>query len=160
MDGTLVDFRSGVARMPRHVLAAYEGHYDDIPGIFGVMDPMPGALDAFRRLAKQFDTYVLSTAPWENPSAWSDKLVWVKRHLGDAAKKRLILTHHKQLNRGDFLVDDRDARGVKDFAGEHLHFGSPRFPDWAAVVAYLQTEAVTGTGRVAGTLPNAARRAT
>ena len=62
-----------------------------------------------------FDTYVLSTAPWENPSAWSDKLVWVKKHLGQLAYKRLILSHHKNLNSGDFLVDDRTRNGVDKF---------------------------------------------
>ncbi len=30
----------------------------------------------------------------ENPSAWSDKLLWVKRHLGPSAHQRLILSHH------------------------------------------------------------------
>jgi 5'-nucleotidase len=46
------------------------------------MDPMPGALEAYRELAHLFDTYILSTAPWENASARSDKWLWVKRHLG------------------------------------------------------------------------------
>jgi 5'-nucleotidase len=53
-------------------------------------------------LANLFDTYILSTSPWENPSAWSDKLLWVKHHLGSICYKRLILTHHKNLNVGHF----------------------------------------------------------
>lgn len=48
------------------------------------MDPVSGALDAYDELARFFDTYILSTAPWKNPSAWSDKLLWVRRHLGQA----------------------------------------------------------------------------
>jgi len=70
------------------------------------MDPVPHAIESFHELAAKFDTYVLSTSQWENPSAWSDKLLWVKRYLGQAAYKRVILTHHKNLNLGDFLVDD------------------------------------------------------
>jgi len=33
----------------------------------------------------------------------------VKTHLGADAYKRLILTHHKNLNVGDYLIDDRIA---------------------------------------------------
>lgn len=55
----------------------------------------------------------------------------------DPAYKRLILTHHKNLNKGDFLIDDRDKNGAKDFEGEHIWFGKPEFPDWKTVVDYL-----------------------
>jgi hypothetical protein len=48
----------------------------------------------------------------------------------------LILSHHKHLNRGDFLVDDRTANGADRFEGEHVHFGTPHWPDWPAVVGY------------------------
>ena len=79
MDGVLVDFQTGIDRTDSATLERYEGHYDDIPGIFARMDPMPGAIDAFHRLAEHYDVYILSTAPWHNPSAWSDKVVWVQR---------------------------------------------------------------------------------
>ncbi len=72
-----------------------------------------------------FETYILSTSPWANPSAWSDKLIWVQRYLAKTAHKRLILTHHKNLNVGDFLIDDRRKHGADRFAGEWIHFGSP-----------------------------------
>jgi len=64
-------------------------------------------------------------------------LLWVKKHLGSSAYKRLILTHHKNLNSGHFLIDDRSKNGADRFEGEHLIFGSDRFPDWHAVLAYL-----------------------
>ena len=95
------------------------------------------AVEAFRELSQLFDTYVLSTAPWKNPSAWSDKLEWVKRYLGglpgEPAYKRLILSHHKDLNRGDFLIDDRTEHGAGDFAGDLIHFGSKEHPGWPTV---------------------------
>lgn len=138
MDNVLVDFPSGIALTPPDVVHAFDGRLDEVPGIFALMDPMPGAVESFTELAALFDAYVLSTAPWENPSAWSDKLLWVKRHLGAPAYKRLILSHHKNLNAGDFLVDDRTKNGADRFAGEHLLFGSGAFPDWAAVTGYLR----------------------
>lgn len=142
MDNVLVDFPAGIAQLSDADKAEYEGRYDDTPGIFSLMPPMPGALDAFATLARQYDTYILSTAPWANPSAWSDKLLWVKKHLGDAAHKRLILSHNKHLNAGDYLIDDRTANGADRFPGEHIHFGTERFPDWAAVVKHLEEKVV------------------
>jgi 5'-nucleotidase len=144
MDGVLVDFESGIRRVPEDVLREYGEHHDRIPGVFSLMDPMPGALAAYTELCALFDTFILSTAPWENPSAWTDKLLWAKRNLGDLCTKRLILTHRKDLCRGDFLVDDRPHRGhAEDFQGEFVHFGSDRFPDWAAVLDYLRERAQT-----------------
>lgn len=141
MDNVLVDFPSAFPRLSPEVLSAYDGRLDEVPGIFALMDPLPGALEAHRELSAIFDTYILSTSPWENPSAWSDKLLWVKRHLGTPAHKRLILSHHKNLNRGHFLVDDRTKNGAGLFEGEHIHFGTPAYPDWPAVTSYLRSAA-------------------
>lgn len=136
MDGVLVDFQSGIDQLDEETLRAYPER-DEIPGIFALMRPKQGAIEAFQQLAPLFDTYILSTAPWDNRTAWSDKLDWVKEHLGEPAKKCLILTHHKNLNLGDFLVDDRTARGVDRFKGEHIYFGQGQFHGWAEVLEYL-----------------------
>ena len=98
---------------------------------------MPHAIESYEELAQVYDTYILSTSPWGNPSAWHDKLLWVKQYLGEPAYKRLILSHHKNLNRGDFLIDDRTKNGADRFEGEHILFGSDQFPDWPSVVNYL-----------------------
>ena len=137
MDNVLVDFPSGIAKVPKEIQDQYEDRLDEVPGIFSLMDPMPKAIESYNFLCNHFDTYILSTAPWHNPSAWSDKLLWVQKYLGESAYKRLILSHHKNLNDGQYLIDDRTKNGVDRFAGEHIHFGTERFPDWPAVVAYL-----------------------
>ena len=140
MDNVLVDFQSGIDKTNEDVRAEYAGRLDEVPGIFSRMKPLLGAVDAYKQLVVEFDTYILSTSPWENPSAWSDKLIWVKDYLGAHAYKRLILSHHKNLNFGHFLVDDRLKNGTDKFKGEHLHFGTPKFPDWNAVTDYLMTQ--------------------
>ena len=137
MDNVLVDFKSGIEREDAHTLKGYEGRLDEVPGIFSLMDPMPGAIEAFETLSKKYDVYILSTAPWLNPSAWSDKVLWVQKYLGEVAYKRLILSHHKDLNKGDYLIDDRRKNGAAEFEGELIEFGSERFPDWNSVVNYL-----------------------
>ena len=137
MDNVLVDFPSAFKKLPQETLDQYEENRDDIDGIFSLMEPMPGAVEAFEKLSEKYETYILSTAPWDNPSAWTDKLLWVKKHLGESAYKRLILTHHKNLNSGDYLVDDRTKNGADKFNGEHIHFGEDNFPDWDVVLEYL-----------------------
>jgi len=140
MDNVLVDFRSAFSKLSESTRVDYEDRMDEVPGIFALMDPMPGAIEAFVQLAKKFDTYILSTAPWENPTAWSDKLLWVKKHLGAPAHKRLILSHNKHLNTGDYLVDDRRKNGADRFDGTLLQFGTAEFQDWKSVTNYLINE--------------------
>ena len=137
MDNVLVDFPSGISKISKQLQSQYEDRLDEVPDIFSLMDPLEGAIDSYKKLSQKFDTYILSTAPWKNSSAWSDKNEWVKKYLGDVAYKRLILSHHKNLNYGDYLIDDRLANGANLFEGEHIHFGSDKFPDWGSVCSYL-----------------------
>ena len=137
MDNVLVDFKSGIDKLDESLIKEYDGRLDEVPGIFGLMDPLKDAIESYEELAKHFDTYLLSTSPWENETAGPDKLNWVKKHLGKVAYKRLILSHHKNLNAGDYLIDDRLKNGVDKFTGEHIHFGTEQFPDWLTVKDYL-----------------------
>jgi 5'-nucleotidase len=140
MDNVLVDFPSAFPKLSEEIKAEYKDREDENPDIFSMMTPISGAIEAINKIASHFDTYILSTSPWENPTAWSDKLIWAKKYLGKHAYKRLILSHHKNLNRGDYLIDDRFKNGVDKFQGEHIHFGSDKFPDWESVLAYLFIE--------------------
>ena len=140
MDNVLVDFPSGITQIPRSTQQEYDDRLDEVPGIFSLMDPMPNAIESYNYLASHFDTYILSTAPWNNPSAWSDNLLWVKKYLGEAAYKRLILSHHKNLNDRHYLIDDRTKNGADRFSGEHIHFGTEKFPGWISIVEYLKTK--------------------
>lgn len=137
MDGVLVDFDSEIAKINAETLKKYDDNFCNIPDIFSKMPPMPGAIEAYKKLSKKFDTYILSTAPWDNPSAWSDKLQWVKKHLGNTTHRRLIITCHKNLNKGDYLIDDMNKNGADKFAGELILFGSEKFLNWKNVLEYL-----------------------
>jgi len=95
MDNVLVNFPSGIEKLDKKTKDKFLDNYDETPGIFSLMEPLPDAITSFNQLADKYDTYILSTAPWKNPSAWSDKLLWVQKHLGEKAHKRLIISHHK-----------------------------------------------------------------
>lgn len=138
MDGVLVDFDGAVAKLD----VQDKDEAKRMDGFFSTLKPIPNALNAFRFLSTKFDTYMLSTAPWYNPSAWQDKLLWVQKYFGledddNPAYKRLILTHYKNLNAGDYLIDDRKVNGAELFGGEHIHFGTDTFPNWERVIEYL-----------------------
>jgi 5'(3')-deoxyribonucleotidase len=141
MDNVLVDFKSAFDWVTPEQLTAADNDYADVPGIFAQMQPMAGAIEAVVELAKVYDLYLLSTAPWKNPSAWSDKVKWVQKYWGadksSPVYKKLILTHHKDLNQGAFLVDDRKANGADGFDGVHLHFGQKAFPNWQVTKEFL-----------------------
>lgn len=137
MDNVLVYFESGLAQVSEEVKKEYEGRLDEIPGLFGLMKPMPGAIEAVHELQKHYDLFILSTAPWKNPSAWSDKVTWVTKYLDDVFHKRMVITHRKDLCQGDYLIDDRGKNGTSEFAGEWIEFGSEKFPDWNSVLVYL-----------------------
>jgi len=144
MDNVLVDFPSGVACLSKETRKEYGNNIEEAPGIFSLMKPLEGAIDAVKLLSQYFDIYLLSTAPWKNISAWSDKAEWVHKYFGknndSLFYKRLILTHHKNLNKGDFLIDDRTKNGADEFEGELILFGSERFPTWKVVTEYLLTK--------------------
>jgi 5'(3')-deoxyribonucleotidase len=140
MDGVLVDLKGEInkfSEMMPGLVNRYGADIDKIPGLFKDPRPVNGAADAFNRLSEVFDVYILSTAPWDNPDAWTHKRLWVEKHLGKAAYKRLILSHHKNLCQGDYLIDDRTANGAGEFNGELIQFGSTEFPNWQAVLTYL-----------------------
>lgn len=136
MDNVVVDFPSAFPKISQDILTQFFEDKDEIPHIFSLMEPMEGAIQSVEFLAKHFEIYFLSTAPWENPGAWSDKLRWIKQYFPEIGHKRLILSHNKHLNAGDYLIDDRLANGTDKFTGEFIHFGK-QFKTWKQVVNYI-----------------------
>lgn len=144
MDGVLVDFYGAVKkRYPefdnygrtrqREITSALSAE----PGFFTNLQPIPGAVEAFKQLSEVFEVYILSTPDWHGVNSWTEKRIWVEKHLETAAFKKLILSHNKGLFCGRALIDDRTRNGVENFKGEHIHFGTEAFPDWSAVLDYL-----------------------
>lgn len=102
MDGVLVNFQTGINKLSEEEKIKYKDQEKNVPHIFSKMEPIDGAIEAYIILAEKFDTYILSTAPWNNETALGDKVAWAKKYLGDTIYKRLILSHNKHLNEGHF----------------------------------------------------------
>lgn len=141
MDGVLVDFDSALPKIPASIRARYIGQNDNIPGIFSLMEPMPGALAAIEQLKTRYNLYILSSVPWENPTALPDKMAWIRRYFGDGKDslfyKKVIFSSAKNLNRGSILIDDRTKNGADEFQGRLIQFGTSKFPDWKSVLDEL-----------------------
>lgn len=107
-----------------------------IKGFFRNLKPMPGAIESYNKLSEHFDVYILSTGPWSNPNSFVEKVEWVKEYLPNAYKN-VIFSHHKDLNRGDYLIDDSTKNGAGNFTGEHIQIHSNKFPTWNDVMTYI-----------------------
>ena len=128
MDGVLVDFSGEIERCIKknpEFKELYKDNPDEIPNIFKNPKPIEGAIEAVNKLAEsgKFDLFIATTASWGNPEAAAHKRIWVEKYFGDLFKKKIFITHRKDLLLGDYLIDDREANGAKDFTGELMSFG-------------------------------------
>ena len=131
MDNTLADYLGMAEQMKIDPSEAKH-----LKGFFEKLQPMPNAIDSYNKLAEHFDVYILSTAPWSNPDSLTEKLEWVKEHIPNAYKN-VIFSHHKDLNIGDYLIDDSTKNGAGNFTGEHIQIHSNKFPTWKDVMTYI-----------------------
>lgn len=139
LDGVIANFISAMHSHPLREIPPYDEHPDTIPHIFRNLKPIEGAIASVQKLlnSEKYEVYFLSTAPWHNPSAWTDKRLWLEEQFGDIVNRKLILTHRKDLLKGDILIDDRPNNGAKDFDGTWIQFGSDAYPNWSTVLNYL-----------------------
>jgi 5'-nucleotidase len=139
MDGVLVDLDTQIEKKytKSHVENHREKIIDSDKNLFYESPPIRGAIEAFNKLCEKYEVYILSTAPWKNLESWKAKRKWVEVYIGDNAYKKLILSHNKGLLNGSYIIDDRIKNGVSEFKGEHIHFGSEKFPNWNKVLEYL-----------------------
>ncbi len=135
MDGVLCDFNKAAKKHPQKEL--YPGRPDLLPNIFKNLDLINGAKESLEILIKKFDVYILSSPSWDNYDSWTHKRLWVEKNLGAYIRKKLILSHHKHLQLGDYLIDDNPWNGAKEFKGEWIQFGSSAFPSWKEIINYL-----------------------
>ena len=130
MDGVISDFDK----------AAKEGGWDHRPDLhvdFRNLDVVPGAGEALRQLNQDFDIFIATTPPWSRPKVWGEKRDWIVEHF-PWLKRKMILTHRKDLLIGDILIDDSRWRGQPDFKGQWLWFGTAqRAKDWPTTLEYI-----------------------
>lgn len=109
-----------------------------MPGFFLNLEPMPRAIECMNLLSEIYDMRILTAPSNKNPLSYTEKRLWIEKHLGYRFVEGLTLSSYKDSVSGDYLVDDRyDTHGQNKFKGELIHFGTFEFPDWVSVYLYL-----------------------
>ena len=136
MDGVLCNYQAAYEEAKQNTP---EIEYpQSTPGFFENILPIPGALSSVKQLVDSWELFVLSAPSTRNPHSYTEKRIWIEKQLGYSFAKRLILCPDKSLLKGHYLLDDHiSGKGQENFEGEVLHFGSPKLPNWLAVLQYL-----------------------
>lgn len=97
------------------------------PGFYAELRPIFGARTALKEMLALGHDVRIVTSPWaSNPTCASDKLNWVRRHLGESWSARTVITNDKTLVSGDVLIDDRpDVTGRDVPSWRHVLFSQP-----------------------------------
>ena len=114
MDGVIANFDK----------AAKEGEWKHRPDLhvnYRNLEVINGAIESLAKLDADHEIFIASTPPWTRPEVWGHKKEWLEEHF-PYLKRKLILTHRKDLLIGDILIDDSKYRGQPDFKGEWFWF--------------------------------------
>lgn len=133
MDGVLADFVGEAIRnnLSMDEAELIEGFYKNLP----LIKDAKWAVKELESLGHEL--FICTTAPWNNPTAWKEKREWIEDHFGETFKKKLIMTHRKDLVSADLLIDDREGQSTLNFPGKWLWFGQNGL-DWANVVEQIK----------------------
>ena len=116
MDGVIADFEKAAGKLPGEQQGRPDLYVDYL-----YLDVIPGAEEAISYLNEHHEVFIASTPPWTRIQCWADKRAWLEQWFPDL-KRKLILTHRKDLLIGDVLIDDSQYRGQPDFQGEWYWF--------------------------------------
>ena len=133
MDGVITDFKQG---------QEYQGYKlskrPDLVVNYRTLPVMEGAIKAVAKLNADHEIFIASTPPWTRPEVWGHKREWLEEHF-PYLKRKLILTHRKDLLIGDVLIDDTRFRGQPDFKGNWFWFNKDwDNRNWNACLEYIK----------------------
>ena len=119
MDGVLCKFRKKfneeVERNPK--IQFPQATY----GFFANLEPHLEMVSLYQTLASKFEVHILTAPSYLNPLCYTEKRTWVEKYLGLEAAERMVITGHKHLLRGDYLIDDNSSgKGQDKFQGKLL----------------------------------------
>ena len=133
MDGVIADFDKAKKLLPEKQQGRPDLYVDYL-----YLDVIKGAEQAVNYLNKHHEVFIASTPPWTRIQVWADKRAWLEQWFPDL-KRKLILTHRKDLLIGDVLIDDSQYRGQPDFKGEWFWFNKDwTNKDWKACLKFIK----------------------
>jgi len=130
MDGVIANFDK----------AAKEGEWKHRPDLhvdYRNLEVIDGAIESLAKLNADHEIFIASTPPWTRPEVWGHKREWLEEHF-PYLKRKLILTHRKDLLIGDVLIDDSKYRGQPNFKGNWFWFNKDwDNRNWKACLEYV-----------------------
>jgi 5'(3')-deoxyribonucleotidase len=137
MDGVIADFEKASNEFQRiHGKTNRPDKWVD----YRNLDVIEGAIEAVAKLNADHEVFIASTPPWTRPEVWGHKREWIGEHF-PYLKRKIILTHRKDLLIGDILIDDSRYRGQPDFQGEWYWFNKNwNNRNWEACLEWIYKE--------------------
>ena len=137
MDGVIADFEKASNEFQRiHGKTNRPDKWVD----YRNLDVIEGAIEAVAKLNADHEVFIASTPPWTRPEVWGHKREWIGEHF-PYLKRKIILTHRKDLLIGDILIDDSRYRGQPDFQGEWFWFNKNwNNKNWEACMEWIYKE--------------------
>ena len=137
MDGVIADFEKASNEFQRiHGKTNRPDKWVD----YRNLDVIDGAIEAIAKLNADHEVFIASTPPWTRPEVWGHKREWIGKHF-PYLKRKIILTHRKDLLIGDILIDDSKYRGQPDFQGEWFWFNKNwNNRNWEACIEWIYKE--------------------
>ena len=133
MDGVIADFDKAKKGLSIALQKRPDLHVDYLH-----LDVIPGAEKALSYLNENHEVFIASTPPWSRIQVWADKRVWLEQNF-PYLKRKLILTHRKDLLIGDVLIDDSQYRGQPDFKGNWFWFNQNwTNKNWEACLEFIK----------------------
>ena len=133
MDGVITDFKKGQEHQGYKL-----SKRPDLLVCYRTLPVMEGAIESLAKLNADHEIFIASTPPWTRPEVWGHKREWLEEHF-PYLKRKLILTHRKDLLIGDVLIDDSKYRGQPDFKGNWFWFNKDwNNRNWNACLEYIK----------------------
>jgi len=142
-------------------------------GFFANLPPMPGAVEAVKRMAEAGYEVLFCTSPvLTSGGCPSEKFEWVRNHFGPGWVSKIVMTSDKTVVRGDVLIDDKPKiTGSTRPVWRQLMFAAPynsgvtdvprleAWAEWEAKLTALLSTADVAAGEVSGEEEAAAEEA-
>ena len=121
MDGVLCQFKKKYIEMKdKNPGTEYP---QSVYGFFTELEQHDIMIALYKALSKSklLDVHILTAPSYMNPLCYTEKRVWVEKHLGLEAAERMIISGYKDLLIGDYLIDDNSyGKGQDKFTGKLL----------------------------------------
>lgn len=92
------------------------------PGFYRNLLPVEGGKQALEEMLEAgFDVAICTAPSTKNLYCGTEKMEWVREHLGEEWLQRLIITRDKTRVKGDYLIDDKETvTGSQNPEWEHI----------------------------------------